>query len=45
VFKGISLRRGDLGPTISRKTANTAETSLKRELYENIGKDGEKGWI
>ena len=29
VFQGISLRRGDLGPVVGRKTADTAETSLK----------------
>jgi len=45
VLQGTSPRRGDLGPVVGRKTADTAETSLKGELHENIGKDGEEGWI
>ncbi len=31
---------GDLGPVVGRKTADTAETSLKGELLEKYG----KGW-
>ena len=45
VLQGTSPRRGDLGPVVGRKTADTAETSLKGELHEHIGKDGEEGWI
>ncbi len=40
VFQGISPRMGDLGPVVGRKTADTAETSLKGELLEKYG----KGW-
>ncbi len=45
MFQGIFLRRGDLGPVVGRKTADTAETSLKGSSIKKLGKDGETGWI
>jgi len=40
-----SLGKGAPWPVVGRQVAHMLKTSLKGELYENIGKDGENGWI